>query len=98
MSRRYHPERSPRVAALLAAVALTAAMLAAVHVEAGVSRAEPVMVAAFTGEITKDGPVYRLPPLEVKSRAGFPVALPGLLQRAFDAHATRDDASGRPDA
>jgi hypothetical protein len=89
MIRRFRPERSPRLSALAGAVVLTSAVLLAVHVEAR-HEADQALTGLFTGEITADGPVYRLPPIEVHSRGEYLLALPDLIQRAFDGHA--DDA------
>jgi hypothetical protein len=86
MIRRFRPERSPRLSALAGAAVLTTAVLLGVHVEAR-HDADQALTAVFTGEITADGPVYRLPPIEVRSRGEFLLALPELIQRAFDAHA-----------
>ncbi|HEX4883305.1 MAG TPA: hypothetical protein VFX05_04130 [Casimicrobiaceae bacterium] len=98
MIHRYRPERSPHVAALLGAAAMTGAILAGVHFEAALPPSPPVVTAVFTGEVTKDGPVYRLPPLEVRSRGGFLVALPDLVHRAAGALASHGSAGGKPNA
>ena len=92
MIRRFRPERSPRLSALAGAVVLTSAVLLAVHVEAR-HEADPVLTGSFTGEITADGPVYRLPPIEVHARGEFLLALPEVIQRTFDGHADDTDAA-----
>jgi hypothetical protein len=93
---RYRPERVPRVLALLGAAAFTTTVLAAVNLEAHRAEAAPVM-AEFTGEVTADGPVYRLPRIEVRTRAGFVLALPVAVDRALAAQKAAP-APTRPNA
>ena len=94
---RYRPEGTPRALALLAAVSFTAAMLAGVHAEAQPERTA-TLAATFTGEITANGPVFRLPVLGVTARRSYETALPGLIERAFGGYPPHDLPAAEPNA
>lgn len=92
---RYQPQGLPRTIALLSALALTATVLVGVHHEAAPERPAPALTVVFTGEVTADGPVYRLPTLNVTAKQHFELALPGLIDRALG---RSDDAGAKPSA
>ncbi|GIK86840.1 MAG: hypothetical protein KJ018_15060 [Burkholderiales bacterium] len=88
----------PRALAGAAAVALTAGVLAAVQVEAASGRPPPAIAAEFTGEVTANGPVYRLPTIVVRDRAELFLALPEVIERVLDAHAAGTAQGSTPEA
>lgn len=98
MNRRYSPDRPARAVAFLAAVAVNAAVLAGLQAEAGSSRPAAPIVAAFTGEVTAAGPVYRLPRIEVVEARPFELALPGIIDRTLARFAGGGKAAAKPSA
>lgn len=88
----YRPDTLPRAFALAGAIAVTAAILAGVQVEADPG----VVFVAATGETTAHGPVVRLPVLQVTARRPLEVVLPDLIDLAFERFAARERP--RPDA
>lgn len=92
---RYRPDATPRRAALLGAIALTSAMLAGVGALAHPPGDRMPVTLIYTGEITPEGPLYRMPTLHVKHPRAFEIVLPALLDRAFERLAA---ATRKPDA
>ncbi len=98
MTTRFHADPLARALAAAAAVAVTSGMLAALHVEAGAGRPPVPVAAEFTGEVTANGPVYRLPTIVVRNRAGLFLALPTLIDGALAADTVGASQDGTPGA
>jgi hypothetical protein len=98
MNAQRHAANRPRpiavVAAVLFAVAAAAATLDRVHGSA----APAVRIGAFTGEVTPDGPVYRLPPVNVVVEREVELARIARDERLDQARAPKAANARKPSA
>jgi hypothetical protein len=95
VARRYRPDRPPPTVA--AGVSMTVAFAALAIALAPAWSGSPAgpALAQFTGEVTRDGPVYRLPPVHVRPADAFGIAMPRSVERVPEAAASAGTPSAR---